>query len=84
MRPGQKVAIDADALPGSDLHGAVESLAPGSGSSFSLLPFEPGTGNFTKIVQRVGVRIRFDPGQPAVDRLRPGLSVTAKVRLNDR
>jgi membrane fusion protein (multidrug efflux system) len=84
MRPGQRVTIDADALPGSDLHGTVESLAPGSGSSFSLLPFEPGTGNFTKIVQRVGVRIRFDPAQPAVDRLRSGLSVTAKVRLNDR
>ncbi len=81
MRPGQPVVIDADALPGTDLTGRVESLAPGSGSSFALLPFEPGTGNFTKIVQRVGVRIRFDPGQPGVDRLRPGLSVTARVRL---
>jgi membrane fusion protein (multidrug efflux system) len=84
MQPGQHASIDADALPGEDLHGTVESFAPGSGSSFSLLPFEPGTGNFTKIVQRVGVRIRFDANQPNVARLRPGLSVTARVRLNDK
>ncbi len=82
MRPGQAVVVAADALPGRNLTGRVESLAPGSGSSFALLPFEPGTGNFTKIVQRVGVRIRFDPGQVDVGRLRPGLSVTAKVRLD--
>ena len=71
MLPGQAATIDADALPGTTLHGTVDSVAPGSGSSFALLPFEPGTGNFTKIVQRVAVRIRFDPNQPAVDRLRP-------------
>jgi len=81
MRPGQPVTVAVDALGGIDLTGTVESFAPGSGSSFSLLPFEPGTGNFTKIVQRVPVRIRFDPGQADVDRLRPGLSVTARVRL---
>ena len=51
-----------DALPDLTLTGRVDSLAPGSGSPFSLLPFEPGTGNFTKIVQRVPVRIRLDPG----------------------
>ena len=83
MRPGQPATIQADALPGTALRGVVDSFAPGSGSSFSLLPFEPGTGNFTKIVQRVGVRIRFEPNQPGVDQLRPGLSVTAKVRLID-
>ena len=82
MRVGQPAMIEADALPGEKIRGAVESFAPGSGSSFSLLPFEPGTGNFTKIVQRVGVRIRFDPDQADVGRLRPGLSVTAKVRLS--
>ncbi len=81
MRVGQPVTIEADALPGKRLHGTVESLAPGSGSSFSLLPFEPGTGNFTKIVQRVG--IRFDPDQREVQELRPGLSVAATVRLRD-
>lgn len=82
MRPGQPVSIDVDALDGAALKGTVESLAPGSGSTFALLPFEPGTGNFTKIVQRVPVRIRFAPGQPALARLRPGLSVTARVRLS--
>ncbi|SEH11609.1 membrane fusion protein, multidrug efflux system [Sphingopyxis sp. YR583] len=80
MRPGQKADVYVDAL-GETLHGTVESLAPGSASEFTLLPFEPGSGNFTKIVQRVGVRIRLDPGQKALPELRPGLSVTAKVRL---
>lgn len=83
MRVGQVVTVEADALPHDRFQGRIESFAPGSGSSFSLLPFEPGTGNFTKIVQRVAVRIRFDPGQPDIKRLRPGLSVTAKVLLND-
>ncbi len=82
MREGQPVAVEVDALDGPALKGRVESLAPGSGSTFSLLPFEPGTGNFTKIVQRVPVRIRFEPGQSGVAELRPGLSVTAKVRLD--
>jgi membrane fusion protein (multidrug efflux system) len=81
MRPGQPVTIRADALPGHDFNGIVESLAPGSGSQFALLPFEPGTGNFTKIVQRVPVRIRFVGEQEGLDVLRPGLSVTAKVRV---
>lgn len=83
MRPGQSVSIDVDALDGDALKGTVESLAPGSGSTFALLPFEPGTGNFTKIVQRVPVRIRFAAGQPALAKLRPGLSVTARVRLSN-
>jgi len=82
MRPGQHATVEVDALPGAEIKGTVESFAPGSGSSFSMLPFEPGTGNFTKIVQRVPVRIRFDPGQREVDSLRPGLSVTAKVRFH--
>lgn len=81
MLPGQEATIKVDALGGKALKGHVESFAPGSGSQFSLLPFEPGTGNFTKIVQRVPVRIRLDPGQAEVARLRPGLSTTVKVRL---
>jgi membrane fusion protein (multidrug efflux system) len=81
MLPGQEATIKVDALGGKALKGHVESFAPGSGSQFSLLPFEPGTGNFTKIVQRVPVRIRIDPGQAEVTRLRPGLSTTVKVRL---
>ena len=82
MRVGQRVEIEVDAL-GAALEGRIESIAPGSGSTFSLLPFEPGTGNFTKIVQRVPVRIRFEGGQNLAGALRPGLSVTAKVRLSD-
>jgi membrane fusion protein (multidrug efflux system) len=80
MLPGQPATVAVDALPGVKLRGHVDSFAPGSGSQFSLLPFEPGTGNFTKIVQRVPVRIRFDPGQAAVGRLRPGLSTTVTVQ----
>jgi membrane fusion protein (multidrug efflux system) len=81
MVVGQSATIKVDALDGNPLTGRVESFAPGSGSQFSLLPFEPGTGNFTKVVQRVPVRIQLDPGQKGLDRLRPGLSTTVKVRL---
>lgn len=77
----QSARIEIDALPGVVLTGKVDSFAPGSGSQFSLLPFEPGTGNFTKIVQRIPVRIRFDGGQAELARLRPGLSTTVTVRL---
>jgi membrane fusion protein (multidrug efflux system) len=81
MLVGQSARIAVDALPGRPLRGHVDSFAPGSGSQFSLLPFEPGTGNFTKIVQRIPVRISLDPGQPGLDRLRPGLSSTVTVNL---
>jgi membrane fusion protein (multidrug efflux system) len=82
MHPGQRATVSVDAISSKPLTGVVESLAPGSGSQFALLPFEPGTGNFTKIVQRVPVRIRFDVRQADLGSLRPGLSVTAKVALN--
>lgn len=83
LRTGQPVALDIDALRGRPLHGTVESFAPGTGSQFALLPFEPGSGNFTKIVQRVPVRIAIDAGQEKwLATLRPGLSVTATVALN--
>jgi membrane fusion protein (multidrug efflux system) len=81
MTVGLAATIKVDALEGPPLKGVVESFAPGSGSQFSLLPFEPGTGNFTKIVQRVPVRIRLQPAQRGMERLRPGLSTTVKVRL---
>jgi membrane fusion protein (multidrug efflux system) len=83
MLVDQRADIEIDALPGVTLSGKVDSFAPGSGSQFSLLPFEPGTGNFTKIVQRIPVRIRFDTGQIELARLRPGLSTTVTVRLSD-
>lgn len=81
MAVGQPASISVDALGGDALTGRVESFAPASGSEFALLPFEPGSGNFTKIVQRIPVRIRLDTGQAALAQLRPGLSVTAEVRI---
>ena len=83
MRPGQPAEISVDAYPERTLVGRIESFAPASGAQFSLLPPDNATGNFTKIVQRVPVRIRLDPGQAEVARLRPGLSTTVKVRLKD-
>ena len=79
MRPGQPVEIEVDALPGSRFEGRVESFAPATGSEFSLLPPENATGNFTKIVQRVPVRIAVPADGPLAGLLRPGLSVVASV-----
>jgi membrane fusion protein, multidrug efflux system len=79
IRPGQKVRIEVDAFPGVEIEGTVESVAPASGSVFSLLPPENATGNFTKIVQRVPVRIAIAPDVLSRGILRPGLSVVAKV-----
>lgn len=79
MRPGQPATIRVDALPGMELHGKVVSLSPGTGSQFALLPPQNATGNFTKIVQRVPVRIHVDAGPLVRDVLVPGLSVTVRV-----
>ncbi len=75
---GQEVTLTLDMLGGRPFRGVVDSLAPGSGSTFALLPPENATGNFTKIVQRVPVRIRLLP-DARLAQLRPGLSVTAGV-----
>ena len=79
MRIGQPVALHVDALPDADLRGTVESFSPGTGAQFALLPSENATGNFTKIVQRVPVRIRVQADPALRDRLLPGLSVTTEV-----
>jgi membrane fusion protein (multidrug efflux system) len=79
MRPGQPAEVSVDAYPDRPLAGWVESFAPGSGAEFSLLPPENATGNFTKIVQRVPVRIALPKDGAAVPLLRPGLSVTVTV-----
>jgi len=83
MLVGAPATISVDALGGRSLRGHVESFAPGSGSEFALLPFEPGAGNFTKIVQRVAVRIRLDPGQAELRTLRSGLSADVSIALRD-
>jgi membrane fusion protein (multidrug efflux system) len=79
MFRGQHAEVSIDAFPDVTHHGTVDSLAPGSGATFSLLPPENATGNFTKIVQRVPVKILLDPNDPVLDRLRPGLSVEVEV-----
>ncbi|WP_445390902.1 HlyD family secretion protein [Stenotrophomonas pavanii] len=79
MRAGQPAEIKVDALPGTTLHGTVESISPGTGSQFALLPPQNATGNFTKVVQRVPVRIRVDAGAEARKVLVPGMSVEVTV-----
>ena len=79
MRAGQPVEIHVDALPGHTLHGIVDSFSPGTGAQFALLPPENATGNFTKIVQRVPVRIHVETGPETRRVLLPGMSVTADV-----
>ena len=79
MAVGRPATVVADVLPGHVFHGHVASLAPGTGGVFSIIPAENATGNFTKIVQRVPVRVQFDPGDPMLGMLRPGLSTTVDV-----
>ncbi len=84
MRPGQRAEVSVDAYPDQTLIGKIESFAPGSGAEFSLLPPDNATGNFTKIVQRVPVRISLPKEGPLARLLRPGLSVTVSVDTRDR
>ena len=79
MRPGQRAAIVADVLPGHKFAGRVISLAPATGAIFSVIPPQNATGNFTKIVQRVPVRIAVEDGDGTLGLLRPGLSTTVSV-----
>ncbi len=79
MRPGLRATVTADVLPGHEFAGHVASLAPATGAEFSVLPAENATGNFTKIVQRVPVRIVLDGDASSLGRLRPGLSVRVDV-----
>jgi membrane fusion protein (multidrug efflux system) len=83
MLPGQRVAIQVDAIPSHKFHGWVDSFSPGSGTVFALLPSDNATGNFTKIVQRVPVKIVFDPESTAgyESRLVAGLSVEVSLDL---
>ncbi|BAE52802.1 HlyD family secretion protein [Paramagnetospirillum magneticum] len=84
MTPGNRVEIKVDAFPGAVIGGSVDSFAPASGAKFSLLPPENATGNFTKVVQRIPVRIRVDQDSPLAGQLRPGLSVVVKVDTRDQ
>ena len=79
LRVGQPVAIEVDSYPGCEAEGKVESLSAATGAKFALLPPDNSTGNFTKVVQRVPVRIQITKGCGANQPLRPGMSVTAHV-----
>jgi membrane fusion protein (multidrug efflux system) len=81
IRAGDPAEIRVDAFPGLIFRGKVDHVSPASGSQFALLPPDNATGNFTKIVQRVPVKIVLDPDQAQAERLRPGLSVIATVRV---
>jgi membrane fusion protein (multidrug efflux system) len=80
MRSGQSATVHVDAI-GLDLHGTVESIGGATGSRLSVLPPENASGNYVKVVQRVPVRVRIDPAQASLDRLRVGMSVESKVAV---
>ncbi|WP_420997635.1 HlyD family efflux transporter periplasmic adaptor subunit [Cupriavidus sp. 30B13] len=79
VRPGQRVSIEVDAYPDMALHGHVDSVAPATGLTFSPVARDNATGNFTKVVQRMPVKIVLDPGQQHLDRLRVGMSVVSRI-----
>lgn len=79
VRPGERADVDVDAVPGHPFRGHVDSVSAGTGSTFALLPPDNATGNFTKIVQRIPVKVTLDPGQPGLNRLSAGMSVVATV-----
>jgi membrane fusion protein (multidrug efflux system) len=83
VKPGQKVDVSVDALDGKVVEGVVSSVSPASGSQFSLLPPDNATGNFTKVVQRVAVRVTFSEEVLKQVLLRSGLSVVATIHTRD-
>ena len=88
MKPGMRATIVADVMPGKVFHGRLESLAPATGAQFSVLPPENATGNFTKIVQRVPVKLVFDADSvkvlgEAASRIVPGLSAQVEVEISE-
>ena len=82
MRIGDPVRVDVDTYPGKALCGYVESIAPASGSEFALIPPDNATGNFTKIVRRFTVRIRFNASEANAALVRPGMSVETEVAVS--
>ena len=83
VRPGQRVDIRVDTFRDQKLSGRVDRIAPASGSQFALLPPDNATGNFTKVVQRIPVRIMFDKDQPLLEKLLPGMSVETSIHTDD-
>lgn len=83
MAAGQSARITVDTFPGHTLHGHVQAFAPASGAEFALLPPDNATGNFTKVVQRITVKILIDDADGLADRLVPGMSVEASVNARE-
>jgi membrane fusion protein (multidrug efflux system) len=83
VMPGQSVDVSVDTFPDERLRGHVERIAPASGSQFALLPPDNATGNFTKVVQRIPVRIQLDKDQRILSRLRPGMSVMTRIHTDE-
>jgi membrane fusion protein (multidrug efflux system) len=79
VHAGQPVEIEVDMFPGQIFKGRVDSVAPASGQEFAVLPPDNATGNFTKVVQRIPVKIVLDAGSPLSALLRPGMSVTPTI-----
>src|SRR5262249_18650744 len=79
VQPGQPVEVAVDSFPNATLRGRVERISPASGSQFALLPPDNATGNFTKVVQRIPVRIALDSNQSLLERLLPGMSVVTRI-----
>jgi membrane fusion protein (multidrug efflux system) len=78
---GCKVDIEIDAVSHRTYHGVVQSIQAGTGAAFTLLPPDNATGNFTKVVQRIPVKVTFEPGQSDMDKLRTGMSSAVVVNL---
>ena len=84
VRVGEPVSVRVDALPGVKLTGRVERIGPATGSEFAVIKPDNATGNFTKVVQRLPVRISIDGGQDAAARLRPGMSAVVSIETRGR
>lgn len=86
IRPGQEVDIKVDAFPGAHFKGKIDSISPASGAKFALLPPDNATGNFTKVVQRIPVKIIFDKAslKGYENLLAPGMSVIPEVHLDTK
>jgi membrane fusion protein, multidrug efflux system len=83
VMPGHSVDVSVDTFPDERLRGHVERISPASGSQFALLPPDNATGNFTKVVQRIPIRIQLDKDQNALGRLRPGMSVVTRIHTDE-
>jgi membrane fusion protein, multidrug efflux system len=84
MQQGDVADITIDTFPGVVLHGKVAEISPASGSQFALLPPDNATGNFTKVVQRIPLKIVLDPGHPLQGKLRPGFSAEVTIHTSGK